>query len=78
MIPQLKELAGEYGVDGAWVDGDCWVAALDYSAGALGAFREETGIESVLVADEEYYDEFREFNARGIPAVRPPLRRRNR
>ncbi len=62
MIPQLKELAGEYGVDGAWVDGDCWVAALDYSAGALEAFREETGIESVPRGpDDEYYDEFREF-----------------
>ena len=24
MIPQLRELAGDYGVDGVWVDGDCW------------------------------------------------------
>ena len=23
LIPQLRELAGEYGVDGAWIDGEC-------------------------------------------------------
>ena len=24
LIPQLKELAGKYGFDGAWLDGDTW------------------------------------------------------
>ena len=33
MIPQLRELAGVYGVDGAWVDGECWASVPDYSAG---------------------------------------------
>lgn len=46
MIPQLRELAGEYGVDGVWVDGDCWGATLDYSPAAQRAFQAETGISS--------------------------------
>lgn len=47
LIPQLRELAGEYGVDGAWVDGDCWASVPDYSEPALQAFRQSTGIENV-------------------------------
>lgn len=31
LIPQLRELAGDYGLDGAWVDGECWAAVPDYS-----------------------------------------------
>ena len=31
LIPQLKELAGEYGADGAWIDGECWGSCRDYS-----------------------------------------------
>ncbi|TAE41404.1 MAG: hypothetical protein EAZ70_01550 [Runella slithyformis] len=37
LIPQLKEIA-DYGVDGAWVDGDCWAAELDYNAAAVAEF----------------------------------------
>jgi hypothetical protein len=43
MIPQLRELAGDYHVDGAWVDGDCWGAMVDYSDAALAAWKKETG-----------------------------------
>jgi hypothetical protein len=43
MIPQFKELSNAYGLDGAWVDGDCWGAIPDYSQPALDAFRKETG-----------------------------------
>ncbi|HQM69388.1 MAG TPA: hypothetical protein PK521_08780 [Bacteroidales bacterium] len=25
LVPQLKELAGDYDVDGVWVDGECWI-----------------------------------------------------
>ena len=39
LIPQLRELAGDYGVDGAWVDGECWASMPDYGAAALKAFR---------------------------------------
>ena len=47
LIPQLRELAGEYGVDGVWADGDCWASVPDYSEPALQAFRQATGIENV-------------------------------
>lgn len=43
MIPQLLELAREYGVDGVWVDGDCWATVRDYSPRARAAWRRETG-----------------------------------
>ncbi len=46
MIPQLRELAGEYGVDGVWVDGDCWGTVPDYGATAVRKFREKTGAEA--------------------------------
>ena len=47
LIPQLRELAGDYGVDGAWVDGECWASVPDYSDAALAAFRQTTGIQNV-------------------------------
>ncbi|MCY2952562.1 MAG: hypothetical protein NTU53_11380 [Planctomycetota bacterium] len=47
LIPQLRELAGVYGVDGVWVDGECWATVPDYSEKALKAFHEATGITNV-------------------------------
>ncbi|MBN1417750.1 MAG: hypothetical protein JXP34_03185 [Planctomycetes bacterium] len=47
LIPQLGELANDYGADGVWVDGECWATERDYGEGILRAFREKTGIESV-------------------------------
>ena len=47
MIPQLRELAGDYGVDGAWVDGDCWAAVPDYGKAAVKAFQNATGIKDI-------------------------------
>jgi len=46
MIPQLKELAG-YGLDGVWVDGECWATVPDYGNRAVKLFRETTGIETI-------------------------------
>jgi len=63
LIPQLRELAGVYGVDGVWVDGECWAAAPDYSAPALAAFRAATGITTVpRKAGEPQWFEFLEFH----------------
>jgi len=45
LIPQLIELAVEYGVDGAWVDGECWATRSDYAPQILSQFTRETGIE---------------------------------
>jgi hypothetical protein len=47
LIPQLRELAGEYGVDGVWVDGECWASVPDYGEAAVKAFREATSIADV-------------------------------
>jgi hypothetical protein len=63
LIPQLRELAGEYGVDGAWVDGECWASVPDYSEAALRAFRAATGIQDVpRKPGDPHWFEFLEFN----------------
>ena len=58
LIPQLKELAGEYGLDGAWVDGECWATQADYSEQALKAYRESRGEEADPEKDPQ---DFRDF-----------------
>ena len=45
LIPQLKELAGEYGADGVWIDGDCWGTDADYDPETLAAFEAASGIQ---------------------------------
>ncbi|MEN6609146.1 MAG: hypothetical protein ABFD60_17995, partial [Bryobacteraceae bacterium] len=63
MIPQLKEAAEKYDLDGAWVDGECWAVAPDYSPAAAKAFREATGIASLPKGpNERGWSEFLEFN----------------
>ncbi|MCX6622857.1 MAG: hypothetical protein NTY38_17685, partial [Acidobacteria bacterium] len=44
MIPELKEAAGNYDLDGVWVDGDCWATRPDYSSAAAKAFQQATGL----------------------------------
>lgn len=69
LIPQIKELAGKYGVDGIWVDGECWGAHADFHPDTVKAFEDETGISlhSRLPGnpEDEYYQEYREF-CRGL------------
>jgi hypothetical protein len=73
LIPQLRELAGDYGVDGAWVDGECWASMPDYGEAALKAFRETTGIQDIpRKAGEPHWYEFLQFNR---DAFRTYLRR---
>ncbi len=38
LIPQLKELALDYKLDGAWIDGECWGVKPDYSEMAQKAW----------------------------------------
>lgn len=38
LIPQMKELAQRYCLDGVWIDGDCWCMRLDYSKWAQDAY----------------------------------------
>lgn len=58
LVPQLKELALTYGLDGAWVDGECWAVMMDYSRYALEAWKEKTGKAQVEPGDEAAYLEF--------------------
>lgn len=63
LIPQLRELAGVYGVDGAWVDGECWASVPDYSPVALKAFRDTTGIQDIpRQPSDPHWFEFLQFN----------------
>lgn len=63
LIPQLRELAGDYGVDGAWVDGECWASAPDYSEAALAAFRKATGIQDIPRRRQDpHWYEFLQFH----------------
>lgn len=65
MIPQLKELAGDYSVDGVWVDGDCWGARNDFDPGTVEGFRRETGIDVSgnlpIQRGMPYYNEYRDY-----------------
>lgn len=47
MIPQLKELASTYQLDGVWVDGECWAIEPDYSLDAKQEFGSTTGISTI-------------------------------
>ena len=61
MIPQLKELS-DYGVDGAWIDGECWAVEPDYGEASLARFTKETGITEIpRKSTDKYYPEFMEY-----------------
>ena len=65
LIPQIKELAGRYGLDGIWVDGDCWGAQMDFDPSTVAAFEKETGINlggiMPVNADAPYYMEYANY-----------------
>lgn len=65
LIPQLSELAGQYGVDGVWVDGDCWGSKADFDPETVAAFEKETGIalggKLPAKPGDAYYEEYRAF-----------------
>ncbi|MBZ5859309.1 beta-galactosidase [Flavihumibacter profundi] len=62
LIPQLKEIA-DYGVNGAWVDGECWATQPDYSPALVEKFSKETGITAIPnSASDPDYGLFVEFN----------------
>jgi hypothetical protein len=67
LVPQLKELAGDYQVDGVWVDGECWATIPDYGERAVRLFRESTGINDIpkSAADPHWY-EWMQFHREGF------------
>lgn len=63
LIPQLKEVTSAYGLDGVWVDGECWAAQLDYSPLALAAWQKETGLsQAPKNRNGPYWLEWKMFN----------------
>ena len=66
MIPQLRELAGDYGVDGAWVDGDCWGATLDYGERPVQEFLRATGASAApRKPGDPLWNEWKDFHREG-------------
>jgi hypothetical protein len=62
MIPQLKELSGDYHVDGAWVDGECWAVEPDYSEKAIQEWTKRTGISEVpLKSSDPNFPQYMEY-----------------
>ncbi|HDY88718.1 MAG TPA: hypothetical protein ENH82_11495, partial [bacterium] len=62
LIPQLKELCDDYGIDGVWCDGECWATERDYGEDVIKAFQKQTGIKDVPRKPEDpYWFEFTEF-----------------
>jgi hypothetical protein len=67
LIPQLQELADVYGIDGAWIDGECWAVKHDYSPEVIDRFRAATGIAEVpRKPAEPHWFEWTEFNRQGF------------
>jgi hypothetical protein len=65
LIPQLKELAGRYNLDGVWMDGDIWALEPDYSPEAVRLFTQETGITQIpRDKSDKNYMRFVDFNRR--------------
>ena len=65
LIPQLIELAREYGLDGAWVDGECWAVVVDYSRYATEAYFDLYS-ESPPKHGDVDYKKYLKFNREGF------------
>ncbi len=69
LIPQLKELSSVYGVDGVWVDGDCWAHQLDYAPKTLELFTKKTGFTEIpRKPGDPNWKAFQQFSRDGFKA----------
>ena len=50
-IPQLEEVSKNYGVDGFWIDGECWAVQADFSEAAKKAYTQATHNQPALNND---------------------------
>jgi hypothetical protein len=67
LIPQLKELSEIYGVDGVWIDGDCWAHEVDFSEKAEALFTQKTGITRIpLKSGDPDWKEYLNFSRQGF------------
>ncbi len=53
LIPQLKELNDNYGVDGVWIDGECWGTERDFQPMVTRKFKTMTGIQEIPSSDKD-------------------------
>lgn len=65
LIPQLIEIANDYGLDGCWIDGDCWANQPDFSVWAEKAYREKYGKPLPKYGEPDYH-EFSNFIRQGF------------
>jgi len=67
LIPQLKEISAEYGVDGMWIDGDCWAHQLDYAPKTIELFRQKSGLKEIpKKPGDPNWKEFLQFSRDGF------------
>jgi hypothetical protein len=52
LIPQIQEISS-LGIDGVWIDGDCWSVRRDYSKRAVLEFQKETGVNTIPLNSED-------------------------
>lgn len=65
LIPQLKEAATLYDLDGAWMDADAWIARIDYSPAALAEWKRQTGRAAAPKSRQEpHWQEWKMFHRR--------------
>ena len=62
LIPQLLELARDYRLNGAWVDGECWSAVRDWSGDLVRAFEEQTKSAVPRKPEDPLWHEWSNFN----------------
>ena len=65
LIPQLLEIAGDYGLNGVWVDGDNWAHCVYYSHWATEAYKKATGLKPAKPGEEGYVA-YRDFCREGF------------
>ena len=62
LIPQLKEVAEAYDLDGVWIDGECWSVQPDYAEKVARLFTAATGQPMPRSAKDAGWREWLEFN----------------
>ena len=60
MIPELKEVS-DYGVDGAWIDGECWAVEPDYRPEIVELWKRKTGKDAPNEKSTPEYYEYMAF-----------------
>jgi len=64
MLPQLRELCDDYGLDGVWIDSDAWATAIgpDWHPTGVQRFRDETGrADAPRSAQDTGYHDYLDF-----------------